>query len=40
MTVAGTVAEKLEGDRVRLDLVATTQDGASVAKGEAIVALA
>lgn len=39
VTVAGTVAEKLEGDRVRVDLVATTPDGATVAKGEAIVAL-
>jgi acyl dehydratase len=39
VTVAGTVAEKLEGDRVRLDILATTPDGATVAKGEAIVAL-
>ena len=39
VTVAGTVAEKLEGERVRIDLVATTPDGATVAKGEAIVAL-
>lgn len=39
VTVSGTIAEKLEGDRVRLDLVATTPDGAAVAKGEAIVAL-
>ena len=39
VTVAGTVAEKLEGDRVRLDLLATTPDGATVAKGEAVVAL-
>jgi hypothetical protein len=29
----------LEGDRFRVDLVATTPDGATVAKGEAIVAL-
>jgi acyl dehydratase len=39
VTVGGSVAEKLEGDRVRIDLVATTPDGATVAKGEAIVAL-
>jgi len=39
VTVAGTVAEKLEGERVRIDVVATTPDGATVAKGEAIVAL-
>jgi acyl dehydratase len=39
VTVAGTVTEKLEGERVRIDLVATTPDGATVAKGEAIVAL-
>ena len=40
VTVSGTVAEKLEGDRVRLEIVATTPDGATVAKGEAVVALA
>jgi acyl dehydratase len=39
VTVTGTVAEKLEGDRVRVDIEATTPDGAAVAKGEAIVAL-
>ncbi|HJT38238.1 MAG TPA: MaoC/PaaZ C-terminal domain-containing protein [Actinomycetota bacterium] len=39
VTVTGTVAEKLEGDRVRVDIEATTADGATVAKGEAIVAL-
>ena len=39
VTVAGTVTEKLEGERVRIDLIATTPDGATVAKGEAIVAL-
>jgi len=38
VTVAGAVAEKLEGDRVRIDLIATTPDGATVAKGEAVVA--
>jgi acyl dehydratase len=40
VTVGGKVADTLDGDRVRIDLVATTQDGAAVAKGEAIVALA
>ena len=40
VTVAGTIAEKLENDRVRIELVATTPDGATVAKGEAVVALA
>jgi len=39
VTVAGKVAETLEGDRVKIDLVATTPDGATVAKGEAIVTL-
>jgi acyl dehydratase len=39
VTVAGKVSETLEGERVRIDLLATTQDGAAVAKGEAIVAL-
>jgi acyl dehydratase len=39
VTVGGKVGETLEGDRFRIDLVATTQDGAAVAKGEAIVAL-
>jgi acyl dehydratase len=39
VTVGGKVADTLDGDRVRIDLVATTQDGAAVAKGEAIVAL-
>jgi acyl dehydratase len=39
VTVAGKVSEALEGERVRIDLLATTQDGAAVAKGEAIVAL-
>lgn len=40
VTVAGTIADKLEGDRVRIELIATTPDGATVAKGEAVVALA
>jgi len=39
VTVTGKVSETLEGDRVRLQLSATTPDGAAVAKGEAIVAL-
>jgi acyl dehydratase len=39
VTVAGKISETLEGDRFRVDLVATTPDGATVAKGEAIVAL-
>jgi acyl dehydratase len=39
VTVTGKVSESLEGDRFRVDLVATTPDGATVAKGEAIVAL-
>jgi acyl dehydratase len=40
VTVTGTISEKLDGDRIKVDLVATTPDGATVAKGEAIVALA
>jgi acyl dehydratase len=39
VTVGGKISETLEGDRVKIDLVATTPDGATVAKGEAIVAL-
>ena len=40
VTVGGKISETLEGDRVRIGVVATTPDGATVAKGEAIVALA
>ena len=40
VTVGGKISGMLEGDRVRIDVVATTPDGATVAKGEAIVALA
>jgi len=39
VTVNGKVGEKLEGDRVRIDLQATTPDGSVAAKAEAIVAL-
>ena len=39
VNVNGKVAEKLEGDRVRLEIVATTPDGSKAATAEAIVAL-
>jgi len=37
--VSGKVAEKLDGDRVRLEVLATTPDGSKAASAEAIVAL-
>lgn len=40
VTVSGKVAEKLDGNRVRLDLQATTPDGAVAATAGAIVKLA
>jgi acyl dehydratase len=39
VTVTGKVGEKLDGERVRLDLQAATPDGSVAAKAEAIVAL-
>jgi acyl dehydratase len=39
VTVSGKVAEKLDGDRVRVEIAATTPDGAKAATAEAVVAL-
>jgi acyl dehydratase len=40
VTVGGKIGEKLDGDRVRLQLSASTPEGETVAKAEAVVALA
>jgi acyl dehydratase len=39
VTVSGKVAEKLDGKQVRIEVQATTPDGAVAASGEAIVTL-
>lgn len=40
VTVSGRVAEKLDGNRVRIEVQASTDDGGTVAQAEAVVRLA